>query len=252
MSKISTIHLDPDMCHAGVQHGSVSRGEMDAAGIIALLEKFSSIDAMEMLDLDPQVIAAGRDSKLIIRTNRKKLFVYNAQNMNEAAIEMTPAEIVQKLENIKSAPAREESEQAAPAAAPPPSSPTVGYALLVFALLINVYTVYSMFSKPAQIDDKSDVVYASDANEIAQRQQAVAGTYATGRTAGNRILIVGEDGSLQYSEIGAPGNPPPWTGTYRVGSRNQNLCLSVDGASVIDVIDPNTLIYYRDTFHRIK
>ena len=137
-------------------------------------------------------------------------------------------------------------------AEPQPSSPAIGYALLAFALFINIYTVYSLFSKPAQIDDKSDVVYATDANEIAQKEQAVAGTYATGRTPGNRILVVGGDGSLQYSEIGATGNPPPWAGTYRVGLRDQNLCLSVDGASVVTVVDPNTLMYYRDTFHRIK
>jgi hypothetical protein len=251
MFKISTLYLDPDVRHASVQHGSVSRGEMDAAGIIALLEKFASIDAMEMLDVDPQVIAAGRSCKLIIRTNRKKLFVYNAQNMNESAVEMMPGEIAQKLDDIKSVPVAEESEPSG-LAAPPPSSPGVGYALLAFALLINIYTVYSMFSKPPQIDDKSGVVYATDAGEIARKQQAVAGTYATGNTPGNRILVIGGDGSLQYSEIAAPGNPPPWTGTYRVGTRNQNFCLSVEGASVVDVVDPNTLMYYRDTFHRIK
>jgi hypothetical protein len=172
--------------------------------------------------------------------------------MNEAAAEMTPAEIVQKLDGSKPAPAEEAAEQLGPAAAPTPSHPGVGYALLAFALLINIYTVLSLFSKPPQIDDKSDVVYAADAHEITQKQQAVAGTYATGHTSGNRILVVGGDGSLQYSEIGAPGNPSPWTGTYRVGSHHQNFCLSVDGASVIDVVDPNTLIYYRDTFHRIK
>jgi hypothetical protein len=251
MFKISTIYLDPDVRHAGVQHGSVSRGEMDAAGVIALLDKFSSIEAMEMLDMDPQIIATGRICKLIIRTNRKKLFVYNAQNMNESAVEMTPLEIVQKLDNIKLAPGTEETEQPGVMAAPP-SHPAVGYALLALAVLINIYTVCSIFSKPPQIDDKSDVVYATDANVIAQRQRAVAGTYATGQTPGNRVLVIGGDGSLQYSEIDAPGNPPPWTGTYRIGSRNENLCLSVDGASVIDVVDSNTLMYYRDTFHRIK
>jgi hypothetical protein len=252
MFKISTIYLDPDVHHAGVQHGSVTRGEMDAAGIIALLEKFSSIDAMEMLDVDPQVIATGRDSKLIIRTNRKKLFVYNAQNMNEAAIEMTPAEIVQKLDHSQPAPVAGESGQSGLVAAPEPSRPGIGYALLAFAVLVNIYTVYSMVSKPPQIDDKSDVVYVASAHDMARAQQAVAGTYATGHTPGNRILIISSDGSLQYSEIGAPGNPLPWTGTYRVGSRHQNSCLSVDGGSVIDVVDSNTVIYYRDTFHRVK
>src|SRR5579871_2173566 len=182
MFKISTLYLDPDVHNAGVQHGSVSRGEMDAARIIALLEKFQSIEAMEMLDVDPQVIATGRDSKLIIRTNRKKLFVYNAENMNEAAIELTPAEIVQKLDGGKPAPAAEEGAQLpGPAAAPAASRPGVGYALLAFALLVNIYTVFSLFSKPPQIDDKSDVVFVTDAHEIAQKQQAVAGTYATGQ-----------------------------------------------------------------------
>jgi hypothetical protein len=252
MAKISTLYLDPDVRHAGVQHGSASRGELDAAGIIALLEKFQSIEAMEMLDLDPQIIAAGRNCKLIIRTNRKKLFVYNAQNMNEAAVEMTPSEIVQRLDNIKLAPVAEEMEQPGIVSAPPPSRPGVGYALLAFALLINSYTIYFMFSKPAQIDDKSDVVYVADAREAAQKQQAVAGTYATGSGKGNRLLLISSDGTLQYSEIGVPGNPLPWTGTYRVGSRDQNLCLSVDGGSVISVVDHDRVIYYRDTFHRIK
>jgi hypothetical protein len=254
MFKISTLYLDPDGRHAGLQHGSVSRGEMDVAAILALLEKFQSVDALEMIDVDPQIIAAGRDSKVIIRSNRKKLFVYNAENMNEAAIEMTPAEVVRKLEGGRPAPsaAEEAAQLPGPPAAPETSHPGVGYALLAFAVLINVYTVFSLFSKPPQIDDKSDVVYVTDASEIARKQQAVAGTYATGQGKGNRILIIGGDGSLQYSEIGAPGNPPPWTGTYRVGSRNQKSCLSVAGASVIDVVDPNTLIYYRDTFRRIR
>jgi len=252
MFKISTLYLDPEVRHVGVQHGSASRGELDAAGLIALLENFRSVDAIEMIDVDAQIIAAGRACKLIIRTSRKKLFVYNVQNMDEAAVEMTPVEIVQRLDNIKPVPAAEEADQFGLADAPSPSRPGIGYALLAIALFINIYTVYSMVSKPAQIDDKSDVVYVTDAGEIARQHGILAGTYVTGDTPGNRILIISADGSVQYSEIGAPGNPPPWTGTYRVGSRNQNLCLAVDGGSVIDVVDPNMLMYYRDTFRRIK
>jgi hypothetical protein len=252
MTKISTISLDADAHHAGVQHGTISRGELDAAKITELLGNFQSIDGMEMLDLDPQVIAAGRECTLIIRTSRKKLFVYNAKNMNEAAVEMTPAEILQRLDNVKPAMAVEEVAEAGMAAAPPPSRSGMGWFLLAVALLINGYTGYSIFSRGKDINDKSDIIIATDASQIAQQQRTVAGTYATGSTAGNRMLIIGADGTLQYSEIGAPGNPPPWNGTYHIGSRNNNLCLSVDGDSVVDVIDNDTLLYYRDTFHRIK
>lgn len=253
MFKISTIYLDPEARHADVQHGTVDRGNLDAARIAELLENFRAIDAMETIDLDPQIIAIGRNCRLIIRVNRKRLFAYNAQDMNEAATEMTPAEILQRLENVRLVvPAPAEADQAGPAPAPPPSRRGIGYALIVIAMLINIYTTYSIFAGGQDINDKSDLTYATDPVEIAHERRLAAGTYATGAAPGDRILQINADGSFQNSEIGAPGNPAPETGTYRIAAHVGMTCLSVDGGSVIDVVDHNTLLYYQDTYRRIK
>jgi len=250
MFKVSTVYLDPGGKHADVQHGTVNRGQLDERKLIELLENFQAIEAMETIDTDPQIIVVGRGGKLIVRTNRKRLFVYNAENMNESAAEMAPAEICQRLNRVEPAPTAAETDQFDLADAP--SRIGIAYVLFAVAVLINVYTVYSLFSGGPTVDDKSDITLVHDAHETSRKQQLVAGTYATGHERGDRILIIRADGSLQNSEIGAPGNPPPQVGTYHVGMRDQKLCLSVDGGSVIDVVDHDTLMYYRDTYKRAK
>lgn len=250
MFKVSTIYLDAEARHADIQHGTVNRGQLGEPELIKLLENFRAIEAVETIDTDPQIVVSGHGCKLTIRTNRKRLFVYNAENMNEAAIEMSSAEIWRRLSKVEPAPTAAEADQFYLADAP--SRIGLAYVLFAAAVLINVYTVYSLFSGGPTVDDKSDITLVHDAHEASRQQQLVAGTYATGRERGDRILIIRADGSLQNSEIGAPGNPPPKTGTYHVGMRDQKLCLSVDGGSVIDVIDHDTVMYYRDTYKRAE
>jgi hypothetical protein len=255
MLNVLTLYLDSDARHAAVQHGTVKRGELDAAKIAELLENFMSIEAMEMVDVDPQVIIMSGERTLIIRTNRKKLFVYNAKDMNESAVEMTVAEILQRLGNVQPGVAPEEgaADQLQPgkAAVPFRDRTWVGYLLFVVVVLINVHTVYSNFFRKKH-HYNSDITFFTDASAIAQQQRVLAGTYTTGSGPGSHVLVIGSDGTLKYSEIGAPGNPPSQIGPYHIGSRNQGLCLSVDGGRVIDVIDDNTLMYNGGTFHRVK
>jgi len=250
MFKVSTMFLDQEARHADLQHGTVNRGQLDAAKLTELLENFRAIEAVEMIDLDPQIIAAGSRSRLIIRTNRKKLFVYNAANMNEAAAEMAPAEIMQRLNSV---PAPVVSELPADlAAVPPPSRTGLAYALFAVALLVNLYTIYSVFIPGKTVNDKSGLSYITDPQEEVRRRGMIAGTYATGHERGDRILVIHQDGSMQSSEIGAPGNPPPQTGTYHLAELGQNLCLSVDDGGVVHVLDANTLRYYGDTYKRVQ
>jgi hypothetical protein len=249
MFNVSTIYLDSDMRHAAVQHGTVKRGELAAAEFTQLLENFLAIDAMETVDTDPQVIATRGDRTVIIRTVRKKLFVYNAKNMNESAVEMTPAEILQRLGAVQAvaAPEEETKEQLPPgkAAVPLRNRKRIGYLLLVGAVLVNVYTVYSNFFG----HEHMDVAVSTDAGAIAQQQRAVAGTYDG---PGSHILIIGSDGTLKYGEVETSVNPVTRAGKYSVGTCNKGSCLLVDDDSVIIIIDNNTLVYRRDIFHRVK
>jgi hypothetical protein len=255
MSKVSTAHLDAEARHAGVQHGNIVHSRLDANKLIELLENFRSIDPMELIDSDPQITAVGSGCKLSIRTVRKKLFVYNIENMNEAAAEMTPAEIVQRLGDTTPATAvaatpLEATEQSS---LPTESQPTrAGKVWLIIAtiVLVNSYTGYTLFQQ-SRIE-KWGITFILDDNEIAKQCQIFAGTYATSSAPGSHTLIVGKDSSLHYSETGTGKKSALWTGTYHVALRDQKTCLSIDGGGIINASDSNTLTYAGETFHRIK
>jgi len=255
MSKVSTAHLDAEARHAGVQHGSIVHSSLDADKLIELLENFRSIDPLELIDSDPQIMAMGSGCKLSIRTVRKKLFVYNVENMNEAAAEMTPAEIVQRLGDTTSATA---VAAAPPEATEPSSLPTESqprragkvWPIVVAVVLINSYTGYVLFQQ-SRIE-KWGITFILDDNEIAKQCKIFAGTYATGSAPDSHTLIVGKDSSLQYRETGMGKKTALWTGTYHVARRGQKTCLSIDGGGIINASDSNTLTYAGETFNRIK
>ena len=251
MSKVSTNQLDAEARHAGVQHGSIVHGSLDANKLIELLENFRSVDPMELIDSDPQIMAVGNGCKLSIRTVRKKLFVYNVENMNEAATEMTPAEIVQRLGNTtpETAVAAAPVEATEPSSMPTDPRPTgagKAWLLVVAIVLVNSYTGYSLFQQSRT--EKWGITFILDDNEIARQCRIFAGTYATG----SHTLMVGKDGSLQYSETGTGKNSVLWTGTYHIALQGQKTCLSIDGGGIINASDSNALTYAGETFRRIQ
>jgi hypothetical protein len=255
MSKVSTACLDAEARHVGVQHGSIVHGSLDANKLIELLENFRSIDPMELIDSDPQILAVGNGCKLTIRTVRKKLFVYNAEDMNEAAAEMTPAEIVQRLGTatpataVAPAPVEETGPSSLPTE-PGPARAGKVWLLVAVIVLVNSYTGYSIFQQSRT--EKWGITFVLDDNEIAKQCRIFAGTYATGSAPGSHALIVGKDGSLQYGETGTEKKSALWTGTYHIALRGQETCLSIDGGGIINASDSNTLNYAGETFHRIQ
>jgi hypothetical protein len=210
---------------------------------------------MELIDSDPQIMAVGSGCKLSIRTVRKKLFVYNVENMNEAAAEMTPAEIVQRLGGATPATAGaaaqlEATEQSSLATGSQPARAGKVWLIIAAVVLVNSYTGYSLLQQSRT--DKWGITFILDDNEIAKQCRIFAGTYATSSAPGSHSLIVGKDGSLQYSETGMGKNSALWTGTYHVALRGQKTCLSIDGGGIINADDSDTLTYAGETFHRIK
>jgi hypothetical protein len=255
MPKVSTAHLDAQARHAGVQHGNIVHSKLDANELIGLLENFRLIDPMELIDSDPQILAVGSDCKLSIRTVTKKLFVYNVENMNEAAAEMTPAEIVQRLgyttpaTAVAAAPLEATEQSSLPTESQPVRAGNV-WLIIAAVVLLNSYTGYALFQQSRT--EKWGITFILDDNEIAKQRQIFAGTYATSSAPGSHTLSVGKDGSLQYGETGTEKNSALWTGTYHVALRGQNTCLSIDGGDIINASDGNTLTYAGETFHRIK
>ena len=99
-----------------------------------------------------------------------------------------------------------------------------------------------------------------------QIEQVLPGTVAekAGAQPGDRVITVGADGRVTFAEVGAATSLNNGTDTYRLGRHEKKarspsassdtgrLCLTTTDSGVIDILNIDTLIYYRDTYRRTK
>jgi hypothetical protein len=245
MYQITTFHLGPDGRRASASSESADRGELTAEELMVLLDAFTEIDPVDNEDLDPHILVTGRSAKLIIRTSRGRLQVYDGKDHAAPAVEMTVAGILQRLDQAPESASPLPEEEAKQ---PPPTAPHRGiaFAMLIVGLALNGYILYSVFYVES-VNKKPDVKLVTDANEVKARQATLAGVYATGNRTGDRVIEVDAGGNVRFYEIGAKGPINDSKDTYRIGRHDGLLCLSTDESGVVDLVG-DTLVYYKDIY----
>jgi hypothetical protein len=91
----------------------------------------------------------------------------------------------------------------------------------------------------------------ADASEAARRTRELAGTYATGSRPGDRILTLRDDGRVEFAEIGRADGRPLFPATpFTPGQQGRTRFLVLPEGEPIEVVNLDTLRYYRDTYRR--
>jgi hypothetical protein len=245
MYRVTTTHLGPDGRRARAANESAELGDMSAADFTILLDAFIEIDPVDNEEHDPHINVSGRGAKLIIRTSRGRLHVYDVRDHAAPGVEMTVAAILERLDRLP--------ETATPFAdgdQPAPTAPHRGiaFAMLIVGLALNGYILYSVFYVES-VNKKTDVVLITDADEVKTREATLAGTYATGAKTGDRVIDVEAAGQVHFYEIGAKGPINDSKDSYRVGRHDGILCLTTADSGVIDLVG-ETLVYYKDVYQR--
>ncbi len=251
MYQVSTVNLSPDAGQADVSFGATDGRELDANELIALLERFAALDAAQNQTADPHIVVTGRAGKFHVRTGQGKLFLYNARATVEPYAELTAPEIVAQLEraDVTTAPFSPAGEPAATTHPTSASHRAIAAAILFAGLGLNGFTLYSVFYTE-RIDDRPAVILVTDAAESSNRRREIAGTYATGARPGDRQIVVRENGRVEFSEIGATGGINSNQDNFQLGKHGAKFCLTTIDSGVIDVLNLETLVYYRDTYRR--
>jgi hypothetical protein len=251
MYRVTSTHLGPDARRTRTADDELDRGEMSVEELTLLFDSFVEIDAADNEEHDPYVSITGRGAKLIVRTSRGRLQVYDARDHAAPAVEMTVPAIFQRLD-------KGSYETNSPFPSPdgpqqlPPTAPHRGIALamLVVGLALNGYILYSVFYVES-VNKKVEVKLVLDPDEIKAKVAAVAGVYATGGRTGDRVIEVDSAGGVRFYEIGQKGPINDSKDTYQVGRHEAYLCLSTRDNGVIDLVG-DTLVYYRDVYSRRK
>jgi hypothetical protein len=246
MYQVTTTHLGPDGRRTNPASEAMDRGDMTPADLTSLLEAFVQINPADNEVHDPHIVATGRGAKLIIRTSRGRLQVYDVRDRAAPAVEMSPAGILHRLDLVEAAPS---------AAVPEPELPTptaphrgIAFAMLALGLILNGYILYSVFYVES-VNKKVEVKLLTDADEIKAKQATLAGVYATGQKTGDRVIEVDSAGQVRFYEIGAKGPINDSRDTYRLGRHEGQLCLTTAESGVIELVG-DTLVYYRDVYQR--
>jgi hypothetical protein len=245
MYRVTTSHLGPDARRTRAANEDSDCGELSGAELAVLLDAFVEIDAADNEEYDPHIVATGRGAKLIVRTSRGKLQVYNVRDHAAPAVEMTSAGIIARLDKVESsAPFPGDPEQ------PPPTAPHRGiaFAMLALGLILNGYILYSVFYVES-VNKKVEVKLLTDADEIRTKEATLAGTYATGAKTGDRVIEIDAAGGVRFYEIGAKGPINDSKDTYRIGRHDGILCMTTHESGVVDMVG-DTLVYYRDVYQR--
>jgi hypothetical protein len=81
---------------------------------------------------------------------------------------------------------------------------------------------------------------------------AIASTFATGTQPGDRVITITADGKIKFVEVGLKDGFANNTDTFRLGRHDKKLCLLTIDSGVVDIVNPDILIYYRDTYRRTR
>jgi hypothetical protein len=245
MYRVTTSRLSPDARRVNPTSEDLDRGELSPTDLTVLLDAFVEIDPAENEEQDPHVTVAGRAAKLIIRTSRGRLQVYDVRDHAAPAVEMTVAGILARLDKVESsAPFPGDPELPAPTA----PHRGIAFAMLALGLILNGYILYSVFYVES-VNKKVEVKLLTDADEVRAKESALAGAYATGSKVGDRVIEVDAAGQVRFYEIGAKGPINDSRDSYRIGRHDGLLCLTTGESGVVDLVG-DTLVYYKDVYQR--
>jgi hypothetical protein len=250
MFKVSTINLAPDARSAAVDLGTQVVGELDAGKLCALLETFRELDSIQNVEADPQIVVQVHSGKFAVRTGRQKLFLYNARNATEPAVELTADEIIAQL------------DRTTPGAAPPVEELTadvspapnrgLAFALLAVGLILIGYALYSAFN--TDLGNKTPALAAIDNSaELSALRSTIIGTYMTGQEPGHQGIVVEADGRMKFFQLLYHGEQNFVPDAYLLGRHEAKLCVATRRyGALIEVIDHETLTYAGGIYKRVK
>lgn len=260
MFKATLINLTPDARTAAVDLGMSKLENLTAQELAALLEAFRALDPVQNI-ADPEIRLQTVRESYFIRTERGKLFLYNARYRADPASELTVAEIIAELDGSAAA-ARTAvpfalsaglGDGAAGAAVTsvtpePPRKPPVFRSVLALVLLgAVIYTKY-LLDWTAALPPLRRI----DSAELATLRSSLAGVYLTGSQPGQHGIVLLENGDLKLFQLNAQAAPSVLYDTYAPGRLGAGLWLAINQPGErIEVTDHDTLVYCGETYRRI-
>ncbi|HVU36557.1 MAG TPA: hypothetical protein VHE61_24165 [Opitutaceae bacterium] len=127
---------------------------------------------------------------------------------------------------------------------------TVGAVLLLMASAAILAETAHRSAEYPRITPRPQLAPYSDPAERSARERDAIGTFATGTTPGDRIIVVDSDRRVRFSVVGATDPAFSSSDTFQMESVNRQPCLATSRSGIITQVDIDHLEYSGDTYER--
>lgn len=237
--------------------------DMPAGNLQALLENFCAIDPIENAVADTEIRVQVRSDSFLLRTERKKIILYDAQRRDLAGQILTVARAMEELDGSAARARAEAILQARgatepaptgpelPAPAPPAAASKARLLALSVAAAGLLAALFQVASPGKAAGLPAGFVPLAPA-ELAERQAQLAGVYLTGNAPGQHGIVVADPAQLKLFELGTVEAPRIIYAAYQLGRVGGKLGFATDQpGGVIAVTAGGQLVYCGETYQRI-
>ena len=239
--RITLVQLKPDAAGVGGPSDKVEHGTHAVEEVIRLATKLLQLD-LSSTRAEPGIIVQRGDKGWRIGVHQGRLRVHKSMSLFDDfwTVEHPNALVDLPPFHASAAPTSRVSHPATPS-----RRHSLGRTILeaagLFSAALVLVSVGLRFGLPQRklSDLPPGVVAVTSADERATIFKTVAGVYSTGKTAGNSLVIISEDGQVSLGTIGKDGKPTkPRIREQAKAGRQGDIACVITSFGVIAGIEP--------------
>lgn len=256
------INLAPDArSFAALSH--IERREVGTEELELLLRNFCEVDPMENTSADAEIRVQVRRESYLLRTEQKKLILYDVHRRDLPAQVFSVEEVMAELDGSAAA-TRNQSVKEARAEIEsggstlpllPPAPPAVASKPRLIALAVTAVVLLAgivFLAGPSGRDGRPEGFVQLEPAERVGLEARLNGVYLTGNEPGQHGIVVAGPRELKLFELGAVEAPRVVYVSYQLGRMDGKLCLATDQpGGVIEMTANGNLAYCGETYQRI-
>ena len=246
--RISLIYLAPDASAVAPASERLEHGSHPIEEVIRLAGKLLKVDTSVSPKTEPGIVVHRNDRGYRIAAHQGRIRVHKSISLfDDFWTAETPAEIA----SLPPFQAKVSSGTSRPpmkvrgAGKGSGTLRSIAEVAGLFAVAVVLVAIGLRFGLPQKrlSDVPDDVTIVTSASERAEVFAAVAGSYSTGKTAGNSLVVIQADGRVKLGAIGKDGkaSPPRIEEQARAGRRGSIACVITSFGIIAGIAPPDTV-----------
>jgi len=248
--------------------GSFPLGKLGSLEVLHVLMIFQEMNPVQNFTGEPQIQINVKGEKYFVRTDLKRLMLYNSRKLHEPALVMEAQQIITEIDEsalkerdallkrlnkaggVATLTATSGEEEEAPRLQGVwiTSIPWLGALAVVLAVACLYFVRLELGPSDPFAPNCSPI---ENLEEVLYRREALSGLYMSGSNPGQHVIILLSTGGLRLMQTNNAGAPSEIKDSYRILSGEDGLFLqTTHPGPLIQVVTKETLSYCGETYRR--